>query len=141
MAQNSHRVDALTLPDSCPRLNSASHYFLSKGMLVEAMTAAATLAGLCLTDKLMSIVTKQGPICPDEWLFSIKDIISGAIKVLSPSHPTLPSWVCKHVHIVVTQTRCRCQSSAIQQHKAYLAWHHSSCAIVCCAVTNVCPGP
>ena len=46
------------------------------------MTAAATLAGICLTDKLMSIVVKQEHLYREEWIFSMKDIISGAIKVL-----------------------------------------------------------
>lgn len=53
---HTHRFEGLQLPDSyqsLSSLHSASHYFLSKGMLVEAMTAAATLVGICLTDKLM----------------------------------------------------------------------------------------
>ena len=86
MADSAHRLEALQMPDSylhLSKLHSASHYFLSRGMLVEAMTAAATLAGICLTDKLMSIVVKQEHLYHDEWVFSMKDIIKGAMKVLS----------------------------------------------------------
>ena len=73
MADSAHRFEALQLPDSYQSLNSlhsASHYFLSRGMLVESMTAAATLAGICLTDKLMSIVVKQEHLYREEWIFS-----------------------------------------------------------------------
>ena len=49
---------------------------------MEALTAAASLVGLCQQDKLYSIVRKKESGFLDDWIFSIKDVISTTVKVL-----------------------------------------------------------
>ena len=73
---------ALDTPAGLQRLSSASNYFLSKGMLVEALTAAASLFGLCQQDKLISTLHKEECGFLDDWVFSVKNVISTAVKVL-----------------------------------------------------------
>ncbi len=51
-------------------------------MLVEALTAAASLVGLCQQDKLISTVRKEECGFLDDWVFSVKNVISTAVKVL-----------------------------------------------------------
>ena len=82
LAQSASRWDALDTPAGLQRLSSASNYFLAKGMLVEALTAAASLVGLCQQDKLISTVRKEECGFLDDWVFSVKNVISTAVKVL-----------------------------------------------------------
>ena len=108
LAKDKSRVDALKLPAGIQRLSSASSYFLSNGMLVEALTAAASLVGLCQQDELMSTVHKEECGFPDDWIFSIKDVVSTAVKVLLCA-PLLALWMSGFA-FVVTACWTRSQS-------------------------------